>query len=73
MFPVANGAPPGCHPSAHAPQRSSELNLTPKEVALLADPEWATEDEADLIHMLRRQEGSPVEQVLAEYGDSLDG
>ena len=57
------------------PKRSSELNLTPEEIALLADPEWVTEDEADCIISLRRhKEGGyiPVEEVLAEEGYALD-
>ena len=62
-------------PAPLPPKRSSELNLTPQEVALLADPNWVTEDEADLIICLRREKegGSiPVEEVLAEYGFSLE-
>ena len=65
-----NGIPPPL-----PPKRSSELNLTPQEIALLPDPNWVTEDEADLIICLRREKegGSiPVEEVLAEYGLSLE-
>ena len=62
-------------PAPLPPKRSSELNLTPQEIALLADPNWVTEDEADFIICLRREkEGGhiPIEEVLAEYGLSLD-
>ncbi len=54
---------------------SSEFRLTAKERALLKDPEWMTEDEADLIISLRCEaEGEyyPAEEVLAEHGLSLE-
>jgi hypothetical protein len=51
---------------------SSEFKLTAKERALLKDPEWMTEDEADLIIAMRREaEGGctiPLEEVLARHG-----
>lgn len=51
---------------------SSEFKLTAKERALLKDPEWMTEDEADLIIAMRRQaEGGrsiPLEAWLAKHG-----
>ena len=65
-----NGIPPPL-----PPKRSCELNLTTQEIALLADPEWVTEDEADCIISRRRQKQGgyiPVEEVLAEEGYSLD-
>jgi hypothetical protein len=55
---------------------SSDFKLTPKERKLLADPDWMTEDEADLIISLRRQaEGGyiPIEEALAQHGLSLEG
>jgi len=54
---------------------SSEFNLTANERALLKDPDWMTEDEADLIIALRREaEGGevPLEDVLARYGVCLE-
>jgi hypothetical protein len=47
--------------------------LTPTERASLKDPDFITEDEADLIVCYRRSnEGTvPAENVLAEFGYSL--
>ncbi len=50
---------------------ASDFKLSRKERDLLADPDWMTEDEADLIISLRRQaEGGyiPIEQVLTAQG-----
>ena len=47
----------------------SELNLTKEEIAMLPDPNWVTEDDADAIMSLRSiQEGGaiPLEDVLKE-------
>jgi hypothetical protein len=52
-------------------RRSSEFKLTAKERALLKDPEWMTEDEADLIIGMRiHAKGGyiPLEEVLARHG-----
>lgn len=54
---------------------SSEFKLTTKERALLQNPEWMTEDEADLIIAMRTEaEGGevPLEDVLAEHGIVLE-
>ena len=37
----------------------TELTLTPEERATLADPDWVTEDEEDLI-LTHREEGKPT-------------
>jgi hypothetical protein len=52
--------------------RADQLNLTDEERALLPDPDWVTEDDADFI-MARRAEREPgkranLEQVLRENG-----
>jgi hypothetical protein len=52
--------------------RAEQLNLTDDERALLPDPDWVTEDDADSI-MARRAEREPgkratLEQVLRENG-----
>ena len=52
--------------------RAERLNLTDDERALLPDPDWVTEDDADSI-MARRAEREPgkrasLEQVLRENG-----
>jgi hypothetical protein len=53
------------------PLPSSKLKLTPEEIALLPDPRWVTEDDADAI-VCRRQEAegkySPVDDVLRRLG-----
>ena len=52
-------------------RRSSEFKLTEKERALLKDPEWMTEDEADLIIGMRIDAKGgyiPLEEVLAKHG-----
>lgn len=55
------------------PMPVEKTNLTPAERALLADPNYVTEDEADWIICERRlrKEGHkaiPLEQVLKRYG-----
>ena len=47
--------------------------LTPAERASLKDPDFITEDEADLIVSDRRSREAtvPAEKVLAEFGYSL--
>ena len=55
------------------PMPVEKTNLTPTERALLADPNYVTEDEADWIICERRlrKEGHkaiPFEEVLREYG-----
>lgn len=54
--------------------RADRLNLTDDERALLADPEWVTEDDADAIVAKRRErEGSvSFEEVLRENGIRLE-
>jgi hypothetical protein len=51
---------------------SSDFKLSKEEIALLADPAWVTEDEADAIICLRREreDGEPIpfEEVLKEFG-----
>jgi len=44
---------------------SSALNLTRKERAILADPDWVTEDEADAIYAMRHEHEPtiPLEEV----------
>lgn len=56
--------------TAHAEARpASELNLSPEEIALLPDPNWVTEDDADAIIGLREErEGGaiPADRALEE-------
>ncbi len=52
-------------------------NLTAKERALLPDPRWVTEDDADAIASMREEKKAAgrsynLEQVLAEYGLPLE-
>jgi hypothetical protein len=52
-------------------------NLTAKERALLPDPQWVTEDDADAITMMREEKKAggrsySLEQVLREYGLTLE-
>jgi hypothetical protein len=54
-----------------------ETNLTTKERALLPDPNWLTEDDADAIMSMREiQKGGGVsyslEEVLQEHGFTLE-
>jgi hypothetical protein len=54
------------------PRPSSDFNLSEEERALLADPGWVTEDDADTIISLRREkhDGKPIpfEEVLKRSG-----
>jgi len=45
-------------------------NLSPRERALLPDPRWVTEDDADAIVAARRRSEAPIplEHVLKRYG-----
>jgi hypothetical protein len=54
---------------------SSILNLTRKERAILADPDWVTEDEADVIYAMRHEHepSIPLEEVAKEFGLPLEG
>jgi hypothetical protein len=50
---------------------SSEFDLTPGERKLLADPDWITEDEADVIiaeRRLRTDEMIPLEKIFERNG-----
>jgi hypothetical protein len=51
---------------------TDRLNLTDEEIALLPDPDWVTEDDADFIIAVRaeRKPGrrASLEQVLLENG-----
>lgn len=51
---------------------ASELKLTKAEIALLADPDWVTEDEAELIQAKRAEateKAIPLREVLSEIGE----
>jgi hypothetical protein len=55
---------------------AGDTNLTPQERALLPDPDWVTEDDADAI-IGRRREREPgrrysLEEVLRENGYQLE-
>ena len=55
------------------PMPVEKTNLTPAERALLADPNYVTEDEADFIIGERRMrqeahKAIPLEQLLKRYG-----
>jgi hypothetical protein len=57
--------------------RASEVKLSPEERALLNDPDWVDEDDADLIICLRREkeEGNryqPFDEYLKERGITVD-
>jgi len=59
-------------PGAQKRVRVDRLSLTDEERALLPDPDWVTEDDADFI-IARRAEREPgkrasLEQVLLENG-----
>jgi len=49
---------------------ASRFNLTPKERALLADPHWVTEDDADAILACRNRNEPriPLREVLRRCG-----
>ena len=54
-----------------------ETNLTEEERALLPDPNWVTEDDADYILGLRSEKKGgksvPLEKVLKRYGYRVEG
>lgn len=55
---------------------ADQTNLTPQERALLPDPDWVTEDDADVIISLRRERTEkpiPLERVLKRYGYRVEG
>jgi hypothetical protein len=62
--------------SSFSPKRvaSEVLNLTDEERAVLPDPDWVTEDDADaIVSMRRKQEGSvSFEEVLRKNGIRLE-
>ena len=60
-------------PAQHKAMLKMLAGLTPAERRTLKDPDFITEDEADLIVCDRRSnEGTvPAEKVLAEFGYSL--
>jgi hypothetical protein len=52
-------------------RRASELNLTPEERAMLPDPDWVTEDDADAIVGLRRlktEQPISLDELLRQLG-----
>lgn len=57
-----------------AARPSSQFRLTRKERAILADPDWVTEDEADVIYCMRREHEptASLEQVAKELGLPLE-
>jgi len=57
-----------------AARPSAAFNLTPKERAILADPGWVTEDEADIIFTMRQQHEPTIslEKVAKELGLPLE-
>ena len=55
---------------------AEQTNLTPAERALLPDPDWVTEDDADaIIGMRRERTEKPIrlEKVLKRYGYRVEG
>jgi len=55
---------------------ASRFNLTPQERALLPDPDWVSENDADVIISLRRERTEkpiPLERVLKRYGYRVEG
>ena len=57
-----------------AARPSSEFKLTRQERAILADPDWVTGDEADIIYCMRheREPTVPLEEVAKELGLPLE-
>lgn len=54
---------------------ADQFNLTPQERALLPDPDWVTEDDADAIisqRRLRTEKPIPLETVLKRYGYPME-
>jgi len=69
----------GLRIAPNPPKRISveRTNLTARERALLPDPRWVTEDDADAIMSMREEKKAAgksysLEQVLAEYGLTLE-
>ena len=62
--------------SASVPARpATDFVLSPEERALLPDPEWVTEDDADAIIGRRREQTEdaiPLAKALAELGYPVD-
>ena len=61
-------------PPKVAARPSSSLSLTRKERAILADADWVTEDEADVIYSMRHEHEPtiPLEEVAKELGLPLE-
>ena len=57
-----------------AARPSSEFKLTRKERAILADPDWVTEDEADIIYCMSHEHEPtiPLDEVAKELGLPLE-
>ena len=71
----ANGSGAVRNPPKRIPVERT--NLTAKERALLPDPRWVTEDDADAITMMREEKKAggrsySLDQVLREYGLTLE-
>ncbi len=64
----------GRKPPKVAARPSSAFHLTRKERAILADPDWVTEDEADVIYCMRHEHEPtiPFEEVAKELGLPLE-
>jgi hypothetical protein len=61
----------GVAPKGVTRRRASELNLTAEERAMLPDPEWVTEDDADAIVGLRRlktEQPISLDELLTQLG-----
>jgi hypothetical protein len=59
------------------PVRADQLDLTPEERKILADPNWVTEDEADVIVTMRRQKaekgkGISLQDFLKKHGYKVE-
>ena len=53
----------------------ADFDLTPEEIAMLPDPRWVTEDDADAIVSIRREKSGaaiPLTKVLKDLGYSVD-
>jgi hypothetical protein len=54
----------------------AQAKLPARERKLLKDPNWVTEDDADVIigmRRLRREKPIPLEKVLKRYGYRVEG
>ena len=56
-----------------AARRSSAFRLTRKERAILADPDWVTEDEADVIYCMRHEHEPTTLLELVRSGTGEKG